>query len=148
MWGPPRKSSEHHFPASFPNLTDQFDWFDLSNLMYFWILCSLSELETEIAAVKKELKETEKVRAPAPKTSYDLPCKQNDERLTYSCITLGTWIERADRSLPTPLRLFLCPALCPAVCHDINPFPRVINFKLPLQPHQSYYITQYEELGF
>ena len=24
--------------------------------------------------------------------------------------------------------------------------PRVINFKLPLQPHQKYYITQYEEL--
>ena len=24
--------------------------------------------------------------------------------------------------------------------------PRVINFKLPLQPHQQYYITQYEEL--
>ena len=26
-------------------------------------------------------------------------------------------------------------------------FPRVINFKFPLQPHQKYYITQYEELG-
>ena len=26
--------------------------------------------------------------------------------------------------------------------------PRVINFKFPLQPHQKYYITQYEELGF
>ena len=26
--------------------------------------------------------------------------------------------------------------------------PRVINFKLLLQPHQKYYITQYEELGF
>ena len=25
--------------------------------------------------------------------------------------------------------------------------PRVINFKFPLQPHQKYYITQYEELG-
>ena len=25
---------------------------------------------------------------------------------------------------------------------------RVINFKLLLQPHQKYYITQYEELGF
>ena len=26
--------------------------------------------------------------------------------------------------------------------------PRVINFKFPLQPHQKYYITQYEELDF
>ena len=26
--------------------------------------------------------------------------------------------------------------------------PRVINFKFPLQPHQKYYSTQYEELGF
>ena len=26
--------------------------------------------------------------------------------------------------------------------------PRVINFKFLLQPHQKYYITQYEELGF
>ena len=26
--------------------------------------------------------------------------------------------------------------------------PRVINIKLPLQPHQKYYITQYRELGF
>ena len=26
--------------------------------------------------------------------------------------------------------------------------PRVINFKFPLQPHQKYDITQYEELGF
>ena len=26
--------------------------------------------------------------------------------------------------------------------------PRVINVKFPLQPHQQYYITQYEELGF
>ena len=26
--------------------------------------------------------------------------------------------------------------------------PRVIKFKFPLQAHQSYYITQYEELGF
>ena len=26
--------------------------------------------------------------------------------------------------------------------------PRVINLKFPLQPHQKYYITQYEELGF
>ena len=26
--------------------------------------------------------------------------------------------------------------------------PRVINFEFPLQPHQTYYITQYEELGF
>ena len=26
--------------------------------------------------------------------------------------------------------------------------PRVINVKFPLQPHQKYYITQYEELGF
>ena len=26
--------------------------------------------------------------------------------------------------------------------------PRVINFKFPLQPHQNYYTTQYEELGF
>ena len=25
--------------------------------------------------------------------------------------------------------------------------PRVVNFKLSLQPHQKYYITQYEELG-
>ena len=25
---------------------------------------------------------------------------------------------------------------------------RVINVKFPLQPHQKYYITQYEELGF
>ena len=27
-------------------------------------------------------------------------------------------------------------------------FPRVINIKFLLQPHQKYYITQYEELGF
>ena len=26
--------------------------------------------------------------------------------------------------------------------------PRVINFKFPLQPHQKYYTTQYEELRF
>ena len=26
--------------------------------------------------------------------------------------------------------------------------PRVINCKFPLQPHQKYYITQYEEFGF
>ena len=26
--------------------------------------------------------------------------------------------------------------------------PRVISFKFPLRPHQKYYITQYEELGF
>ena len=26
--------------------------------------------------------------------------------------------------------------------------PRVINLKFPLQPHQKYYITQYEEFGF
>ena len=26
--------------------------------------------------------------------------------------------------------------------------PRVIKFKFPLQPHQKYYIIQYEELGF
>ena len=25
--------------------------------------------------------------------------------------------------------------------------PRVIHFKFPLEPHQYYYITQYEELG-
>ena len=25
---------------------------------------------------------------------------------------------------------------------------RVINVKFPLQPHQKYYITQYEEFGF
>ena len=25
--------------------------------------------------------------------------------------------------------------------------PGVINFKFPLQPHQKYYVTQYEELG-
>ena len=31
----------------------------------------------------------------------------------------------------------------------INPsFPRVINFKFPLQPHQEYYITQCLELAF
>ena len=29
-----------------------------------------------------------------------------------------------------------------------DPFPRVINFKFLLQPHQKYCITQYEELGF
>ena len=39
------------------------------------------------------------------------------------------------------------------VCHteDNNPFtPKndLINFKFPLQLHQKYYITQYEELGF
>ena len=28
------------------------------------------------------------------------------------------------------------------------PLPRVINIKFLLQPHQKYYITQYEELGF
>ena len=27
-------------------------------------------------------------------------------------------------------------------------FPRVINLQFPLNPHQKYYITQYEELGF
>ena len=27
-------------------------------------------------------------------------------------------------------------------------FPTVINFKIPLQSHQKYYITQYGELGF
>ena len=27
-------------------------------------------------------------------------------------------------------------------------FPRVINFKFPLQPQQKYDITKYEELGF
>ena len=33
--------------------------------------------------------------------------------------------------------------------NPINPFtPRVINFKLPLQPHQKYNIPQYGELGF
>ena len=26
--------------------------------------------------------------------------------------------------------------------------PRLVNYKLPLQPHQTYYTTQYEELGF
>ena len=26
--------------------------------------------------------------------------------------------------------------------------PRVIIFKLPLQPHQNYNVTRYEELGF
>ena len=26
--------------------------------------------------------------------------------------------------------------------------PRVINLKFPVRPHQKYYITQYEELGF
>ena len=25
--------------------------------------------------------------------------------------------------------------------------PRVISFKFPLQPHQKYYTTQYEEIG-
>ena len=32
--------------------------------------------------------------------------------------------------------------------HLTLPFPRVINFKFPLQTHQKYYIAQYEELGF
>ena len=27
-------------------------------------------------------------------------------------------------------------------------FPRVINLKFPVQPHQKCYLTQYEELGF
>ena len=27
-------------------------------------------------------------------------------------------------------------------------FPTVANIKFPLQPHQKYYITKYEELGF
>ena len=32
---------------------------------------------------------------------------------------------------------------------SFNPFfPRVINFKFLLQPHQKYHITQYEDLGF
>ena len=30
--------------------------------------------------------------------------------------------------------------------YTFNPFTP--NFKFPLQPHQKYYITQYEELGF
>ena len=33
------------------------------------------------------------------------------------------------------------------ICLTLS-LPRVINFKFPLQPHQEYYITQYEELGF
>ena len=33
-------------------------------------------------------------------------------------------------------------------CCLVTPsLPRVINFKFPLQPHQKYNITQYEELG-
>ena len=31
---------------------------------------------------------------------------------------------------------------------SIRSLTRVINFKLPLQLHQKYYTTQYEELGF
>ena len=35
------------------------------------------------------------------------------------------------------------------VWKSFNPFfPRVINFKFLLQPHQKYHITQYEDLGF
>ena len=30
--------------------------------------------------------------------------------------------------------------------HLTHSLPRVINFKFPLQPHQKYYIAQYEEL--
>ena len=31
----------------------------------------------------------------------------------------------------------------------VNPLlPGVINFKFALRPHQKYYITKYEELGF
>ena len=30
--------------------------------------------------------------------------------------------------------------------YTFNPFTP--NFKFPLQPHQKYYITQYEDLGF
>ena len=33
-------------------------------------------------------------------------------------------------------------------CFLIFSLPRVANVKFPLQPHQIYYITQYEELGF
>ena len=32
---------------------------------------------------------------------------------------------------------------------QFNPFtPKSDQFKFPLQPHQEYYITQYEEIGF
>ena len=31
---------------------------------------------------------------------------------------------------------------------SFNTFPRVINFKFPLRPHQKYNISQYEERGF
>ena len=45
-----------------------------------------------------------------------------------------------------------CPPCPPAsyghpLCH--KPFtPKSDQFQIPLQPHQKYYITQYEELGF
>ena len=38
--------------------------------------------------------------------------------------------------------------LLPILPHAPGLLPRVINFKFLLQPHQKYYITQYEELGF
>ena len=37
--------------------------------------------------------------------------------------------------------------LCPRLDLTLSP-PRVIYFKFPLQPHQKYNITQYEELSF
>ena len=46
----------------------------------------------------------------------------------------GSWLDEGNnqfRDLPSTLSL-----------------PRVINLKFPLQPHQKYYNTQYEELGF
>ena len=38
-------------------------------------------------------------------------------------------------------------AVAVLVCLTLS-LPRVINFEFPQQPHQKYYITQYEDLGF
>ena len=49
-----------------------------------------------------------------------------------------------------PGKLLQCFSNMTANCqHRITlSLPRVIKFKFPLQPHQKYDITQYEEVGF
>ena len=41
------------------------------------------------------------------------------------------------------LGLSWCPIISPSIISLLS-----VNFKFPLHPHQKYYITQYEELGF
>ena len=94
-----------------------------------------------------------------PRDQTVLPTQANS---SFKLVRIGSAVWPGPFKTLSHLRMIkfqICPVASPEILQlDIDrllgvkgltlSLPRVINFKNLLQPHQKYYITQYEELGF